>query len=244
MSRVLIVDDAGLFQALESSFLKRTGCTIVRAVGATDLLGKARAQTPDLILLDAAHPGLDVPSCLRELKGDAALRAIPVVVVTDAAGVAACCEAGADAALARPLQGGALEMLLCTVGRVVHREQERRGARIRAQVASPAGDVRGVVKDISRSGMFLALPRPLPVDVPVRVSMRLPGGAGEERLQAKGVVVRQVGDEPDSHLIPGVGVRFVALDELTAARIEHFISHLVDDERDPLEVETGKRDDA
>ncbi|HXH28145.1 MAG TPA: response regulator, partial [Candidatus Polarisedimenticolia bacterium] len=90
MSRVLIVDDAELFQALDSSFLKRTGCTILRASNADDLLGKARAQAPDLILLDAGHPGLDAPSCLKQLKDDSTLQSIPVVVVSDAAGVSAC----------------------------------------------------------------------------------------------------------------------------------------------------------
>ncbi|HXU11996.1 MAG TPA: response regulator, partial [Candidatus Binatia bacterium] len=59
LSRVLVVDDAGLFRLLESSFLKRLGCEIVRATDGPDVIRKASATGPDLILLDAQKPGLD-----------------------------------------------------------------------------------------------------------------------------------------------------------------------------------------
>ena len=47
---------------------------------------------------------------------------------------------------------------------VARRAGERREARMRARVTTPEGARRGRVKDISRTGLFVAMPEPLPVD--------------------------------------------------------------------------------
>ena len=221
MPRILMIDDATLFRMLEESFLRRVGCTIVRAAHEAELLGKARAGAPDVILLDTEYPGFDAPSCIAALKDDPSLRSIPVLVIAVETRAPSC--GAADATLPRPVSQGALEMALCSLGRVSHRQGSRRGARVPAQIASPQGESRGVVKDISCSGLFVALPRPLPLDAPVRLSLHLPGPDGRRRVEARGVVVRQVDDEPDSYLIPGVGVRFVGIDPLTESIIDHYV---------------------
>ncbi len=226
MSRVLMVDDVGLFQMLEASFLRRFGCDIVRVSEPRELLEKARKTPPDLILLDADHPAIDGQACLRELKADPLLRPTPVLAVTTARNVARCCEAGADATVTRPLAPGALELALCSLGRIGHRAMPRRAARFRARVAPLPGGVarRCRVKDISRTGLFLALPTPLPLEAPVALSLSLPSAAGARSVHALGVVVRQVPDDPDSHLISGVGVRFVEIDPAAKSWIEGYVN--------------------
>ncbi len=224
MSRVLMIDDAGLFQMLEASFVRRLGCDIVRASDGPDVMDKARRTLPDLIVLDAERPGMDGPACLRALKSDPALRSIPVLVLTSAEGVPRLCDAGADATLTRPLESGALALALSSLERLRPRGDCRRSARLPVRVGSSAGSRRGRLKDISRTGLFLALPDPPPVDAPVSLSLRLPGPGGRRRLEARGVVVRQVPSDPESHLIPGVGVRFVDLDAAAVAHIERFVS--------------------
>ena len=224
LSRVLVVDDAGLFRLLESSFLKRLGCEIVRAHDGPDVIRKATECGPDLILLDAQKPGLDSEACVRSLKADPALREIPVFVVTGTGGVAASCAAGADVALSRPLESGALELALSSLGRAGHRHGRRRGARGWVHLSDPPGLRRGRLKDISRTGLFLAIPDPLPLQSQLAISLRLPGPGGQHPLKARGVVVRQVADDPHSHLIPGVGVRFVDLDPKDEARIDRYVN--------------------
>jgi CheY-like chemotaxis protein len=243
LSRVLVVDDAGLFRLLESSFLKRLGCEIVRAHDGPDVIRKAASCGPDLILLDAQKPGLDGEACVRSLKSDPALRSIPVFVVTGTDGVTASCAAGADVALARPLENGALELALSSLGRAGHRHGRRRGARGWVHVSAPPGVRRGRLKDISRTGLFLAIPEPLPLQSHLTLSLRLPGPSGERPLKARGVVVRQVADDAHSHLIPGVGVRFVDLDPHDEERIDHYVNRTIDgpvDEGD--EDATGRRE--
>ena len=224
MSRVLMVDDAGLFRMLETSFLRRLGCEIVRAQNGPDLIRKATHQAPNLILLDAQKPDLDGPGCVRALKSDPALCAIPILVVTTSDGVRGCCEAGADATLARPFESTALEMALSSLGRLAHRQGPRRSASGWVRVAAPGGPRRGRLKDISRTGLFLALPEPLPLQARIGVSLRLPGPQAGRQVRAQGVVVRQVAPDPDSHLIPGVGVRFLAIDASDESYIERYVN--------------------
>ena len=49
MSRVLMVDNAALFQMLEPSFLRRGAWDIERAGHGVDLVEKARRNPPDLV---------------------------------------------------------------------------------------------------------------------------------------------------------------------------------------------------
>jgi CheY-like chemotaxis protein len=229
MSRILVVDEAGLFRMLEATFFRRLGCEIVRARDSADVIAKASAGPPDLILLDTERPGLDGPGCLRILKSDPALRTIPVLVVASSSGAVECSAAGADATLTRPLETGMLERTLCSLGHVSHRRWRRRHARLPVRVSSATGARQGRLKNISRSGLFLALPSPLPLEAPVSLSLRLPAPDGDERpLRARGVVVRQVPPDPLSHLIPGVGVRFVGVDRDTESLIERFVNESAD----------------
>ena len=235
-----MVDDAGLFRMLETSFLKRLGCEILRAHDGADLIKKATDKAPSLILLDAQRPDLDGPGCLRALKSDPALCAIPVLVVTTRDDVGSCSDAGADATLARPFGSGALELALSSLGRVAHRGRARRSVSGWVRVAASGGPRRGRLKDISRTGLFVALPDPLPLEARIGVSLRLPGPGGEERVRAQGVVVRQVAPDRDSHLIPGVGVRFVEIDEHDESRIDHYVRRtLIEGEALPDEDQAG-----
>ena len=242
VSRVLMVDDAGLFRMLETSFLRRLGCEIVRAHDGPDLISKATDSAPSLILLDTQRPGFDAPGCVRALKSDPALRSIPVLVVTTRDGVAVCCEAGADATLTRPVESGALDLALSSLGPVAQRQGQRRSASGWVRVAAPGGLRRGRLKDISRTGLFLALPDPLPLQARIGMSLRLTGPEGERQVRAQGVVVRQVARDPDSHLIPGVGVRFIELDPADERHIDYYVTRTVLDSEAVSDEEPGDVD--
>jgi CheY-like chemotaxis protein len=81
---ILIIDDEfGLAEALEALLSDRGHVVRTAANGA---LGLAQLRTPgqtvDLILLDVMMPVLDGPSTLRALQEDAALRHIPVILMS------------------------------------------------------------------------------------------------------------------------------------------------------------------
>jgi two-component system cell cycle response regulator DivK len=223
MSRVLMIDNAALFQLLETSFLKRGVWDIVRAGDGADLIARARAHAPDLILIEADLPGVDGPGCLKTLKTDPQLRGIPVLVVASAESAARCAEAGANATLTRPIDAVSVEEALCALGRIAHREGRRAFSRLPVRVGSPRGALRTRLTDISRTGLFLALPRPLPVQSCVDLALTLPLPEGRRSVRARGVVVRQVLPDRGSHLVPGIGVRFVELDPTTGSILDAYL---------------------
>lgn len=62
--------------------LESEGHEVIRAVDAEAGLTLARAQLPDLILMDIQLPGMDGLQATALLKGDPATRGIPVLALT------------------------------------------------------------------------------------------------------------------------------------------------------------------
>jgi hypothetical protein len=113
--------------------------------------------------------------------------------------------------------------------------------RATARVDTPAGVVHGRLKDISRSGAFLALQPPLPLDSTVALALRLPVPGSPREIQARGVVVRQVPDDRASHLVAGVGVRFTGVDATSESIIDRYVNLDVVDRTDDGDAGEGSR---
>jgi signal transduction histidine kinase/DNA-binding response OmpR family regulator len=79
---VLVVDDDAVARDLLVRTLRRDGFRVATATGGEEGLRLARVLRPDVITLDVMMPGLDGWAVLARLKGDPALAAIPVVMVT------------------------------------------------------------------------------------------------------------------------------------------------------------------
>jgi CheY-like chemotaxis protein len=81
--RVLLVeDDRFLRRACEAS-LRQRGFTVQTAADGEEGLRLARAEAPDIILLDLLMPKLSGLEVLRALKADAATRGLPVMVLSN-----------------------------------------------------------------------------------------------------------------------------------------------------------------
>jgi CheY-like chemotaxis protein len=227
MPRILMIDNAELFRALEASFLRRAGWEIVRARDGKEILERARQRPPDIVLLDTTGPPIDAPACVAAVKKDAALRNAAVVILADPSSGAAHEGLGADAIVIRPVEPAALEAILCRFGAERPRTDRRRAVRSAARVTSAYGACRARLKDISRTGLFLALPQPIPVDTALELRLSLTDRGGTHAVSARGTVVRRVEDDPGSHLIAGVGVRFTGFEDDAASIIENFVEHEV-----------------
>ena len=83
MAKILVIEDDPDIQQLIHLALEFTGgYEVALASDGPEGLGKAAAERPDLILLDAMMPGMDGFEVCRRLKGDAATSGIPVVFLT------------------------------------------------------------------------------------------------------------------------------------------------------------------
>jgi DNA-binding response OmpR family regulator len=80
--RVLVIDDELNARDLMQRSLTKDGFSVILASSGEEGLRLARARRPDLITLDVMMPGMDGWEVLRELKADADVSRIPVVMVT------------------------------------------------------------------------------------------------------------------------------------------------------------------
>lgn len=83
--RVLLAeDDRFLRRACETS-LRERGFTVSTAANGEEALRAARAERPDLIVLDMVMPKLSGLDVLRAVRSDAHTRSVPVLVMSNSA---------------------------------------------------------------------------------------------------------------------------------------------------------------
>src|SRR5438128_2042018 len=82
MGRILIVEDNPDNMLLTVMLLQSVSHTVLSAIDAEAGLALARAERPDLILMDIQLPGMDGLEATALLKKDDATRAIPVIALT------------------------------------------------------------------------------------------------------------------------------------------------------------------
>jgi CheY-like chemotaxis protein len=81
--RVLVVEDDDVTAHLLSTLLKQHGFLVKRVAYAETALEELRRRpSPDLVLLDVMLPVKDGFDVLKEIRHDAALRDLPVIMVT------------------------------------------------------------------------------------------------------------------------------------------------------------------
>lgn len=80
--RVLVVEDERDLNELISFNLQRNGFDVISAFNGNEAVEKARTQAPDMIVLDIMLPGIDGTEVTRQLKADARLAHIPIVMLT------------------------------------------------------------------------------------------------------------------------------------------------------------------
>jgi two-component system cell cycle response regulator DivK len=107
MATVLIVEDNPANMKLCSLLLRNVGHSVLCAVDAETGLTMARADSPDLILMDIQLPGIDGLAATALLKQDPDTAGIPIIALTAMAMKADQKKsevAGCDAYIAKPLR--------------------------------------------------------------------------------------------------------------------------------------------
>jgi two-component system, cell cycle response regulator DivK len=82
MATILLVEDNEMNYDMLSRRLQRKGYEVLIATDGQTGLEMARAQIPNLILMDMSLPVLDGWEATRQLKAGAQTRAIPVIALT------------------------------------------------------------------------------------------------------------------------------------------------------------------
>lgn len=262
--RVLVVDDVPYMLELAALFLGRTSI-VVTARNGEEALAAARAERPDVIVSDRRMPGMDGVELCRTLGRDPELASVPfVMLVADDTGVARgqAIRAGANDVLLKPLSRLAL---IDSVTRLARPVAERGLPRIELEVpvnvtASHRGsggreitgtdvsrtlsdehalnEEKGVVRNLSRGGLFVETPCELAGASEVDLQFRLPGSPDLFTPSALVVWRRRAQIEtPGRHETvgtpAGLGLRFLEVD---AASLEQLADYVY--ERAPAEPNT------
>ena len=82
MAKVLLIEDNEMNRDMLSRRLQRKGYDVFMAADGEQGVAAARAERPDLILMDMSLPVLDGWEATRLLKADPATRAIPIIALT------------------------------------------------------------------------------------------------------------------------------------------------------------------
>ena len=146
--RILIVDDVATNRILMRVKLSEAFYDTLQAESGADALQMARAEQPDLILLDLYLPDQDGAAVCAALKADPETAHIPIVIVTaaqDSADKMRALQAGAEEVLRKPLDDVVLLARVRSLLRARETEQElalREGTRRALGFAeSPTGFV-------------------------------------------------------------------------------------------------------
>jgi two-component system, cell cycle response regulator DivK len=82
MAKIMLVEDNFANLSLSTFLLESVGHTVLSTSSAEGVLGMARAEGPQLILMDIQLPGMNGLEATALLKGDTATRSIPVIALT------------------------------------------------------------------------------------------------------------------------------------------------------------------
>ena len=119
MSTVLIIEDNEKNMKLARDVLQAKGYRTIEAITGEEGVKLAGERKPDLVLMDIQLPGINGIEAFKQIRGNAATQAIPVVALTasvtptDRSAINA---AGFDAFLGKPIN---LKEFLDTVKRLI-----------------------------------------------------------------------------------------------------------------------------
>jgi chemosensory pili system protein ChpA (sensor histidine kinase/response regulator) len=106
-SVALVVDDSITVRRVTQRLLERNGMRVLTARDGVDAMEMLQEHTPDIILLDIEMPRMDGYEVATQVRADARLSAIPIIMITSRVGEkhrARAIEIGVDDYLGKPYQ--------------------------------------------------------------------------------------------------------------------------------------------
>jgi uncharacterized protein (TIGR02266 family) len=223
--KILLADDVDFFLTLEKSFLPRDGCEVLVAHTGREACALIELHRPDLVLLDLYMPEMNGDECCRQVKNNAELCNIPIIMVTTAGKAdeqALCREAGCDDILLKPIHRRSFVETVQKFLNVDVRAEFR--SPIRLQVLYGKDELlTGYSVNLSSGGVFLETDNPLPPEESLTLVLHVPNQG--QPLRCRGSVAWV--NPPDSPccptLPPGMGIKFTDLELAELHRIRDIL---------------------
>jgi uncharacterized protein (TIGR02266 family) len=229
--RIVVIDDAPLFRELETRFLSGSG-EVLTAVDGTTGLELVRSDPPHVVVVDLEMPGMSGAQVCRAIKTDPALAGVGVILITDGENPedrARSVRAGADDVLSKPINRVSLIQAVSSFGYSSRRQLKRVPVTTPVRIVLEGGQARGVVRNLSRGGIFLEADCAIEQSQEVELVFDLPDAPHQSRQFATTAkVVWRRKDESKAAAGMGLGLQFLALDRANASRLDDFIYERTD----------------
>ena len=201
-----------------STLFGRGGIAVVPAASLAAILALHREGQADLIIAEHAPPDADGAKLCADIRADAALRDVSLIMISERSGpaVSDCQQAGANAILTKPLDPSELFAKVSHLLMVQDRMAVRVPLRISVNGRGQRSSFVGMSQNISVSGMLLDSSRTLQHGERVECSFILEG----RLVTVSCVVVRAHAGQAGTYQY---GVTFPNLDAKTFVLIEHAI---------------------
>ncbi len=82
VKKILVVDDSPTERFFTADLLTKNGYQVITAENGEEGIAKAKAELPDLVIMDVVMPGLNGYQATRTLTRDETTKNIPVIVCT------------------------------------------------------------------------------------------------------------------------------------------------------------------
>ena len=125
MKRVLVVEDEMKIARLVRDYLHQAGFAVLEAPDGPTALSLARAERPDLIVLDLGLPGMDGLDVTRQLRASSAVPIIMLTARSEETDRIVGLELGADDYVTKPFSPKVENMVASAIEKVVSLEIER-----------------------------------------------------------------------------------------------------------------------
>lgn len=224
--KILLSDDSELLQALENSFFRRIGFSLVVADSGERAFEMIEELDPVLAILSLEMPGWQGDAICRRVKNDAVLRSTPIILVAPAGceESAICCrEAGCDDILCRPIDGQELLAVACRLLNIVERGAPRVESCFPVLCGKDPRKMRAArALNINAGGLFVETDRLHPVDTLLTLEFTLPNQPSIIRARGRVAWVNHPEWIKTPGLPSGMGIQFIEIAEDAAATVRDY----------------------
>lgn len=229
--RIVVIDDSPLFRELESRFLAGTG-EVETATDGKQGLELVQRNPPDVVVVDLDMPDLSGDEVCQAIKADAQLTGVGVIVITDGEHPedrARAIRAGADDVLTKPINRISLIQSVRRFGFSPRRQLKRVAVKAPVRIVLDGGQALGVVRNLSRGGIFVEADCPLPLSPSEEVELRFELPESSTRSLTLSTTAKVVWrSDRTTTAGAGLGLQFLELNRANAARIEDFVYERTD----------------
>jgi CheY-like chemotaxis protein/Tfp pilus assembly protein PilZ len=158
-AKILLVDDARIFQEIQRDFLRFSPVSILTAHNGEEALAIMKSERPDLLVMDVNMPHMDGVACCKAIRKVPALSSLPVILVATSSGaddMASYRDAGCNGILHKPLQRREFLNRVHSFLPAVERREPRVPCRVTVSIETRTGTFIGMSHDIAVNGLFVA----------------------------------------------------------------------------------------